>query len=218
MVRKRRMKVIATNLVAALLLALIPAVVHAQDFAADVVYVATTKPDAPASGTATPPGPSSKVYVSKNNMRLETHGVTGTILLVNGDEHSAIALFPAQKAYQQLASAPSEYFRVQDPENACPDWEKASSQKIECEKVGPDAVNGRSAVKYQNKAAGNDGTNAVWIDNALKFVIKWEGASRGAELRKITEAPQAADLFTVPSAYDLLRPQKPSKGFSKRAR
>jgi hypothetical protein len=212
------MKVMATNLVAALLLALIPVVVHAQDFAADVVYIATTKPDAPASGSATPPGPSSKVYVSKNNMRLETHGVTGTILLVNGDEHSAIALFPAQKAYQQLASAPSEYFRVQDAENACPDWEKASSQKMLCEKVGPDAVNGRPAVKYQNKAAANDGTNAVWIDAALKFVIKWEGASRGAELRKITEAPQAADLFTVPSAYDLLRPQKPSKGFSKRAR
>jgi hypothetical protein len=212
------MKIIATNLVAALLLALIPAVVHAQDFAADVVYTAATKPGASSGGTAPPPDHSSKLYVSKNNMRLETRGVTGTILLVNGDEHSAIALFPPQKAYQQLASAPSEYFRVQDAENACPDWEKASSQKIECEKMGPDAVNGRAAVKYQNKAAGNDGTNTVWIDNALKFVIKWEGASRGAELSKITEAPQPADLFTVPSAYDLLRPQKPSKGFSKRAR
>jgi hypothetical protein len=217
-VRKRRMKVMATNLVAVLLLALIPAVAHAQDFAADVVYIATTKPNAPASGTTTPPGHSSKVYVTKNKMRLETRGVTGTILLVNGDEHSVIALFPAQKAYQQLASAPSEYFRVQDAENACPDWEKASSQKILCDKVGPDAVNGRPAVKYQNKAAANDGTNAVWIDAALKFVIKWEGPSTGAELRNITEAPQAADLFTVPSAYDVLRPQKASKGFSKRAR
>jgi hypothetical protein len=212
------MKVMATNLVAALLLALIPAVVHAQDFAADVVYIATAKSAAPASGTTTPPGHSSKLYVSKNKMRLETRGVTGTILLVNGDEHSAIALFPAQKVYQQLSSAPSEYFRVQDAEKACPDWENASSQKIVCEKVGPDAVNGRSAVKYQNKAAGNDGTNAVWIDTALKFVVKWEGANTGAELRNITEAPQAADLFTVPSAYDVARPQKPSKGFSKRAR
>ena len=212
------MKVMATNLVAAVLLALIPAVVHAQDFAADVVYIATAKPAAPGPGTTTPPGHSSKLYVSKNKMRLETRGVTGTILLVNGDEHSAIALFPAQKAYQQLSSTPSEYFRVDDAENACPDWEKVSSQKIVCEKVGPDVVNGRSAVKYQNKAAGNDGTNAVWIDKALKFVVKWEGASTGAELRNITEAPQAADLFTVPSAYDVIRPQKPSKGFSKRAR
>ena len=212
------MKVMATNLVAAFLLALIPAVMHAQDFAADVVYIAATKRDAPSTGTATPPSHSSKLYVSKNKMRLETRGLTGTILLVNGDEHSAIALFPAQKAYQQLSSAPSEYFRVDNAQNACPDWEKVSSQKIVCEKVGPDVVNGRSAVKYQNKAAGNDGTNTVWIDSALKFVTKWEGGSTGAELRNITEAPQAADLFTVPSAYDVIRPQKPSKGFSKRAR
>ena len=212
------MKVMATNLVAALLLALIPAVVHAQDFAADVVYIATAKPAAPGPGTATPPGHSSKIYVSKNKMRLETRGVTGTILLVNGDQHSAIALFPPQKAYQQLSSAPSEYFRVDDAGNACADWQNASSQKIECEKVGPDVVNGRPAVKYQNKAAGIEGTKAVWIDTALKFVVKWEGGSAGAELRNIAEAPQAADLFTVPSAYDVVRPQKPSKGFSKRAR
>jgi len=212
------MKVMATTLLAALLLALIPPVVHAQDFAADVVYIATTKPHAPSGGTATPPGHSSKLYVSQNKMRLETRGVTGTILLVNRDEHSAIALFPAQKAYQQLNSAPSEYFRVEDAENACPDWAKASDQKIVCEKVGHEGVDGRPTVKYQNKGAANDATNAVWIDAALKFVIKWESASTGAELRNITEAPQAADLFTVPSAYDVLRPQKPSKGFSKRAR
>jgi len=212
------MKVMATNLVAALLLALIPAMAHAQDFAADVVYMATTSSDASSGGTATPPRHSSKLYVSKNKMRLETRGVTGTILLVNGDEHSAIALFPAQKAYQQLTGAPSEYFRVEDAENACPDWAKASDQKIVCEKVGHEVVDGRPTVKYQNKGAANDATNTVWIDATLKFVTKWEGASTGAELRNITEAPQAADLFTVPSAYDVLRPQKPSKGFSKRAR
>ncbi len=212
------MKVMATNLVAALLLALIPAMAHAQDFAADVVYMATTSSDASSGGTATPPRHSSKLYVSKNKMRLETRGVTGTILLVNGDEHSAIALFPAQKAYQQLTGAPSEYFRVEDAENACPDWAKASDQKIVCEKVGHEVVDGRPAVKYLNKSAANDATNTVWIDATLKFVTKWEGASTGAELRNITEAPQAADLFTVPSAYDVLRPQKPSKGFSKRAR
>lgn len=212
------MKVMATNLVTAFLLSLIPALGHAQDFAADVVYIAATKPGAPSTGTATTPDHSSKVYVSKDRMRLETHGVTGTILLVNGGEHTAVALFPAQKAYQPLTSVPSEYFWVVDAENACPDWEKALGQKVACEKVGHEVVDGRQAVKYQNTRASADATAAVWIDLALKFVIKWEGTDTGAELRNIREAPQAADLFTVPSAYSTLKPQKSSKGFSKRAR
>lgn len=211
------MMVMATNLVVAFLLCLIPAVSYAQDFAADVVYLATAKANSPSTGTSVP-GHSSKLYVSKNKFRLETHGITGTILLVNGDEHTSVALFPAQKGYQQLTSAPSEYFRVEDAENACGDWAKASDQKIVCEKVGHETVNGRAAVKYQNKGGPNAETTAVWIDLALKFVTKWEGTSSGAELHNITEAPQAADLFTVPTAFTVLKPQKPSKGFSQRAR
>jgi hypothetical protein len=212
------MKFMATNLVAAFLLCLIPALGHAQDFAADVVYIPAAKASAPASGTSNVPSHSSKLYVSKNKIRLETRGITGTILLVNGDEHTAVALFPSQKAYQPLSSVPSEYFRVEDAENACEDWAKASDQKIVCEKVGHEAVNGRPAVKYQNKSGSNVETTAVWIDVALKFVTKWDSTSTGAELRNITEAPQAADLFIVPTAFTGLRPQKPSKGFSQRTR
>jgi hypothetical protein len=208
------MKVMAANLVITFLLCLIPALGHAQDFAADVVYMAAAKATSPTTGTSSVPGHSSKVYVSKNKIRLETRGITGTILLVNGDEHTAVALFPAQKAYQPLSSVPSEYFRVEDAENACADWAKTSDQKLICEKVGHETVNGRPAVKYQNKSGSNVETTAVWIDLALKFVTKWDSASTGAELRNITEAPQAADLFTVPTAFTGLKPQKPSKGFS----
>jgi hypothetical protein len=212
------MRVMATNLVAAFLLCLIPVVGHAQDFTADVVYIAAAKANSPTTGTPNVPSHSSRLYVSKNKIRLETHGITGTILLVNGDEHTAVALFPTQKAYQSLASTPSEYFRVEDAESACADWAKASDQKIVCEKVGHETVNGRPAVKYQNKAGSNVETTAVWIDVALKFVTKWEGTSTGAELHNIREAPQAADLFTVPTAFTGLKPQKPSKGFSQRTR
>src|SRR5258705_13894227 len=120
-------------------------------------------------------------------MRLETRRLTGTVLLVNGKEHTAVALFPSQRSYQDLASTPSEYFQVEDPENACPDWGKVSKQKIACEKIGHEAVDGRQAVKYQNKDAKENAVTAVWIDVSLKFVIKWESFSTGAELHSIKE-------------------------------
>jgi hypothetical protein len=213
------MKLNATSLAAAFLLGLIPAACHAQDFSADVVYLPISKPGAPSTGTGTPLHRSSKLYVSKDKIRLETRGLTNTILLVNGGEHTTVALYPAQKAYQPLAAGPSEYFRVENAEDACPDWQKAADQKIVCEKVTHEVVDGRQTVKYQNKHASDASTAAVWIDLALKFVVKWEGASTGAELRNIKEEQQAADLFAVPSAYEVLKPQKAkSKGFSQRSR
>ena len=211
------MRLKATSLAATFLLGLIPATCHAQDFSADVVYLDAAKPGA--SSTATASHPSSRLYVSKDKLRLETRGFTGTILLVNGGEHTSFALFPAKKAYQPLPSGPSEYFRVENAEDACPDWQRASVQKIVCEKVGHEVVDGRQAVKYLNKGASDGAPAAVWIDLALKFVVKWEGTSTGAELRNIKEEEQAADLFAVPSSYELLKPRKAaSKGFSQRSR
>jgi hypothetical protein len=192
---------------------------QAQGFSADVVYAASNKPATPSTGTASTHTPS-KIYVSKDKMRLETRGFTNTILLVDRVEHTAVALFPARKEYQYLNAGPSEYFRFQDADNACPDWQKAGEQKINCEKVGPEVVDGRQTVKYQNKgAAGNAAIAAVWVDPALHFVIKWEDADTGAELHDIKEGPQAADLFAVPSNYTILKPlKKAPKGPSPRPR
>jgi hypothetical protein len=212
-----RMTFKASGLVAAFLLGASPVVCQAQDFSADVVYFTANQSHAASAGTASPPHRSSKLYVGPDNIRLETRGLTETILLVTGQDRTTLALFPARKEYQALAAGPSEYFRARDAEDACPDWQKASDQKISCEKVGHETVDGRKAVKYQNKRASEDATGAVWIDPSLKFVIKWEGAHVGAELRNIKEAPQAADLFAVPSDYDVLKPSKAKpKGFGQR--
>jgi hypothetical protein len=217
--KKPSMKLKAAGLATTFLLGLVPAVGHSQDFSADVVYLAASKPDAPSTATGSSPHRSSKLYVSKDKMRLETRGFTNTVLLVNGGEQTAFALFPARKAYQPLATGPSEYFRVDNAEDACPDWQKVADQKIVCEKVGPELVDGRQTVKYRNKGASEAAAAAVWIDLALKFVVKWQDASTSAELRNIKEAPQAADLFAVPSAYRILTPQKgTSKGFAQRSR
>jgi hypothetical protein len=39
-------------------------------------------------------------------------------------------------------------------------------------------------------------------------VVKWEGASTSAELRNVQEGQQAANLFTLPSAYNTVQPRK----------
>src|SRR5882762_3866174 len=173
----------ASSFLAAIVLTCIPAVSRAQDFFADVVYVAPGKPAAAAA--AVPLHEPSKLYVSNHKMRLETRGLTGTILLVDSDANATVALFPAQKAYQPLSSAP-------------------------CEKIGHETVDGHDTVKYKNKGATLAAPlAAVWIDPTLKFVVKWEDATTGAELRNITRQEKLSTaLFEVPPGFGILRPKK----------
>jgi hypothetical protein len=204
-------------LVIALLMGLVPAICLAQDFSADVVYLAAAKAGAASEGTEASAHNPSRLFVSEENIRLETRGPAGIILLVSGGEQTAFALFPSKKEYEPLSGGLSEYFRVADAENACPDWQKASAQTIDCEKVSREVVDGRQTVKYRNKRPSDAAIAAVWIDLELKFVVKWEGASTGADLRNIQEAQQAANLFMLPSDYDIPRPRKgTNKGFSNR--
>ena len=199
----------AASLSATLFIALITTFSYGQEFSADVVYVDS-------SGKESTSHPASKIYVNKDKIRLETNGFTGTVLLVNRADQNNFVLQPKRKTYQSLASGPSEYFRVENPDDACAAWQSAGDQKIVCEKVDTEMVNGHEAVKYQNKAATDVSTSAVWIDKSLKFVIKWQSADAGAELRNIKEEKQAADLFNVPQDYKSASPQKGSKGFSHR--
>ena len=199
----------AASLTAMFFIALITTVSYGQEFSADVVYVDS-------NGKASASHPASKIYVNKDKIRLETNGFTGTVLLVDRADQSNFVLQPKRKTYQSLASGPSEYFRVENPDDACATWQRAGDQKIVCEKVDTEMVNGREAVKYQNKAATEMSTSAVWIDKGLKFVIKWQSADTAAELRNIKEEKQAAELFNVPQDYKTASPQKGSKGFSHR--
>ena len=139
----------AATLTAILMATLVSAVSHAQDFSADVVYLEISKVHGRVSDSAKEARHSSKLYVSKGNIRLETNGLTGAVLVVNKEEHTAVALYPGKKSYQPLGSGPSQYFRVENADDACADWQRTAEQKIVCERVGPEMVNGREAVKYQ---------------------------------------------------------------------
>jgi hypothetical protein len=211
------MKLRAASVAVRLILGLVPAVCVAQDFSADVVYFSAGRSGEASQRTETLVHSPSRLYVSEDKMRLETRGLSGTVLVVDGAEQAAYALSPAKKEYEPLAGGLPEYFRARDVENACPDWQRAAGQKIDCEKVGHEVVDGRQAVKYRNKGATDVAISAVWIDVHVKFVVKWEGAGTGVELRNIQEARQASDLFTLPPDYEVPKPRKgTNKGFSGR--
>jgi len=159
---------------------------------------------------------SSKIFVSKDKMRLDTRGARQTVLLIDFATHKSTAIFPEQKEYQGLATAPPQYFPVSDADNACPDWQKAVGREITCEKAGNELIAGRRTVKYLQRSARAGGSaSSVWIDRTLKFVIKWQDADGGAELHDIHEGPQATELFVVPRGYEVLKPQKPGHWKSK---
>jgi len=148
------MKINAAFLTVTLLMFVAPAVCSAQDFSADVA-LSDGKMNAASVKADTASHDLSKLFVSQDKVRLEMGGSTRTVLLLNGAEQTAYALFPSKKEYEPLAGGLSEYFRVSDAENACSDWQKASAQKIDCEKVGKEVVDGRQTIKYRNKSASD---------------------------------------------------------------
>jgi hypothetical protein len=213
MTKDLNMKLYAAFVAVILLAGAAPAVCRAQDFSADVVFVGGGVNAESSKANASNHGPS-RVFVGHDKMRLELGGRAGTVLLLNATEQTTFVLFPAKKEYEPLSGGLSEYFWVSDAEDACPDWRKASVQKVDCEKVGHEAVDGRQTVKYRDKSASDAAISAVWIDKELKFVVKWEGAGTGVELRNIQEGKQVADMFTLPSDYNVPKPRKGSnKGF-----
>jgi hypothetical protein len=189
-------------------LALVPALGGAQEFSADVVFTpVSSKPDGGTGRPAVPTVPSARLYVSKEQMRFESRGVTGQTLLVDDANQTTVALFPRENTYEPLGSRPREYFRVSDADRACPDWQKAVGKKIDCAKVGREVVDGRRSVKYSRHLGGGS-AEYVWIDRKLNFVIKWRTDQTEAQLRNIQEGPQSAQLFAVPQNYKILTPRK----------
>ncbi len=199
------------NILGVVLVCMGSALCHAQDFSANVVYF-----DVPRTTGAKSPQAPSKLYVSKDKIRLQTYGFTDTVLLVNGAEHRSRRSLSEQENIS-TGGGSSQYFRVESAKDACADWQKATDQKIACEKVGEEEVNGRHTVKYLNKNVAGARAVAVWIDADLKFVVKWETATTGAELREIKEEKLSSEMFVVPDEYQPMKPQKgSSKGFTPR--
>lgn len=190
----------------AVLLALVTVVCQAQEFSADVVYTKVPAGQGSSTGAAAAAAaPSSRIFVSKANMRLESRGMIDLVMLIDTANHTSVVLYPEQKAYREIGSRPLQYFRSADVANACADWQEAAGKQLKCEKVGDDMVGGRKTIKYKNPL-GDGSAEYVWIDSELRYVIKWDLGQSAAELHDVKEGPQSADLFEIPKSYDVAKP------------
>lgn len=170
--------------------------VFAQEFSADMV---TTEHNAPHNA---------KLYVIKNKIRIDTmDGRKGTVVL-NYDTQKIMVVMDQQHMYMETSFGQAQkegnqvmFFQAMDPEDACTDWQKMSTNSAgSCHKVGDDVVNGRPAVKYAT--VSNDGkSGTVWIDKELKFPVKWDEKDGSGELKNIQMGSQSASLFEPPAGY-----------------
>lgn len=173
----------------------------AQEFSADVV---NTKDN----------GQLKKVYAGKNKVRFEVDNrnpAMGTTAVILDQAQNKYVIVMAER--HMYMDAPlmmvkpliTQYWRVDDVNDACPQWKKVAEQAGtyknwgSCTKVGSDTLNGRSTVKYEG--VSNKGQKSyIWVDTKLHCVVKTD-ESGGIELRNIQEGSQPSSLFEIPPGY-----------------
>jgi hypothetical protein len=189
-----------------------PFLLAQAEFSADVVN-ATKEDNA---------GPT-KLYFGKEKLRIEQADpeTKGTrIAIVTLANQKAVFLMPEQHMYVEMPQSKNpktlSFFRARDAQSACSEWLKLEPNRGgSCRKVGPETVNGRSAIKYQGNNAKGD-VDYIWIDSKLRFPVKWQGKpEQSGELRNIQEGPQPADLFEIPADYAKLDLASKGRGAQK---
>jgi hypothetical protein len=175
----------------------------AQQFSADLVGVGETA----ARG---------KLHVADDKVRIETHEVVAAFFVV--DPAGAYLVKPQAGIFMDAkqSSLLAQIFVPLDPENPCARWQTAArisgaaenGGEWRCERAGSEAIDGRETVTWRAVSPQNR-TFAVWIDRALRIPLRIETEQRARfELRDIREAPQPAELFTVPAGFQKFDPQK----------
>jgi hypothetical protein len=175
----------------------------AQDFSADVINAR--------GGQGI-----KKVYSTKDKVRYEVEGdqAMGPIAaIVDETQKNWVVLLTGKQMYidgwPPMMQKPiiTQYWHVQDVNDACPQWKKLAEQAGttknwgSCTKIGSDTVGGRSTVKYEGVSSKGDKSN-IWVDAKLHCVIKMDGVTGGGiELTNIKEGAQPASLFAIPAGY-----------------
>jgi len=177
--------------------------VLAQEFSADVV---NQKQDN---------GGLKKVYAAKDKIRFEVEGKNAAMgpsaLILDEAQNKYIVIMAERHMYMdapQVMVRPliNRFWRVQDVNDACPQWKKTAEEGGvarnwgSCTKVGSDTVNGRSTVKYEGISTKGE-KSYVWVDTKLHCVVKTDAVAGGIELRNIQEGSQPASLFEIPAGY-----------------
>ena len=174
---------------------------QAQEFSADLVNLDAAGQSVSLNG---------KVFVSGHRVRIETADVPGGFFLVDCDQDAAYFVRPSQGIYMDAkqSSRLAQLLVPLEPGDPCQTWQAmariagaAEKGAWRCERIGPDPVAGRDALKYaitSPQGRRSDG----WIDVRLGFLMRLkDDAGTGLQLAKLTEGPQPASLFELPSAY-----------------
>jgi hypothetical protein len=183
-------------------LLVIAQVALAQEFSADMV---NTKDN----------GELKKLYAGKNKVRFEVEtgnaGMGPTAIILDETQNRYTVVVSARHMYMDAPMTMvkpliTHYWRVEDVNDACPEWKKTAEQAgtyknwDSCTKMGSEILNGRSAVKYEGVSNKGDKTH-VWVDTKLRCVVKTDEGAGGFELRNIQEGSQPSSLFEVPAGY-----------------
>ena len=175
----------------------------AQEFSADVV---SQKSDNAGM---------KKVYAAKDKVRFELQGANPQMgpsaILFDDAKHTYTVILTERRMYMDapvtvVKPILTHFWRVDDPNDACPEWKKTAEEAGtyknwgSCTKIGSDTLNGRDTVKYEG--VSNKGEKShIWVDSKLRCVVKTDEGAGGFELRNIQEGSQPASLFEIPSGY-----------------
>lgn len=152
----------------------------AQEFSADV---ANTKDN----------GELKKVYAGRNKVRFEVEtanaGMGPSAIILDETQNRYIVVMSARHMYMDAPTTMvkpliTHYWRVEDVNDACPEWKKTAQQAEtyknwgSCTKLGSEILNGRSTVKYEG--VSNKGEKAhMWVDTKLRCVVKTDEGAGG---------------------------------------
>jgi hypothetical protein len=161
-----------------------------------------------------------KLFVGHKQARLDrpsTEGETNGIgsLLIDFDHQFLFLLIPQSKLYLQISGSNGmpfyrgvSMFRPSSKDNPCGGWVSEANQRgitLRCQSGGPDAVNGRPAVRW-DATTPDGGHGSLWYDQDLNFIVKILRTSKGGvqsgyELQNIKEGAQPQTLFDFPAGY-----------------
>ena len=180
------------------------ALAHAQGFSA--VLVDSSVPIAPPQHI---PVNSQGDKMRMEMSDLESPGSSATAL-IDFAKHSAIIVLPAQHIYLDATASGFakkidwQLFRPQSGDDAGATWTQIPAQKktsVVCKKVGVEAVNGRTAYKYEASGFGGIRDGFLWVDQNLHVLLKIDAAETHLVMQDPREGQQAASLFEIPPGY-----------------
>jgi hypothetical protein len=151
------------------------------------------------------PGSARKLLVGEKVIRFEPPEKGAPTQLFSRLGPEGLMLVPERKEYFRMNVPPGAgptILEVKDPAKPC-----AAFGATSCERVGPELVNGRKAVRWKaiHQGGGKTEVTHLWLDAGLSFLLRIQVDEGPAlELTEVKVARQPKDLLDVPEDYTLL--------------